>query len=40
MADDRLKLKTFLVGESLTLADISLYFSWTAISKYIENNSR
>lgn len=26
--DERLKLNTFLVGNSLTIADISAYFSW------------
>jgi len=27
--DERLKLNTFLVGTSLTIADISAYFSWS-----------
>lgn len=26
--DEKLKLNTFLVGNSLTVADISAYFSW------------
>lgn len=26
--DDRLKYNTFLVGDSLTIADISAFFSW------------
>lgn len=30
--DDRLKVNTFLVGDSLTIADISAYFSWKEIS--------
>jgi len=27
--DERLKQNTFLVGTSLTIADISAYFSWS-----------
>jgi glutathione S-transferase len=27
--DERLKLNTFLVGTTLTIADISAYYSWT-----------
>ena len=26
--DERLKVNTFLVGDSLSIADISAYFSW------------
>lgn len=34
--DDRLKLNTFLVGDSLTIADISAYFSWNEVSSTLE----
>lgn len=30
--EDRLKTNTFLVGTSLTIADISAYFSWMEVS--------
>jgi glutathione S-transferase len=30
--DDRLKTNTFLVGDSLSIADISAYFSWKEVS--------
>ena len=34
--DDRLKLNTFLVGDSLTIADITAYFSWNEVSSTLE----
>ena len=34
--DDRLKINAFLVGDSLTIADISAYFSWNEVSSTLE----
>jgi glutathione S-transferase len=33
--DDRLKVNIFLVGDSLTIADISAYFSWNEVCSSI-----
>jgi glutathione S-transferase len=33
--DDKLKVNTFLVGDNLTIADISAYFSWNEVSSSI-----
>ena len=33
--DERLKQNTFLVGTSLTIADISAYYSWNEVSSLL-----
>jgi glutathione S-transferase len=38
--DDRLKLNTFLVGDSLSIADISAYFSWNEVSNSLEKEAK
>jgi len=34
--DERLKFNTFLVGNSLTIVDISAYFSWNEVRLILE----
>ena len=38
--DDRLKTNTFLVGDSLTIADISAFFSWREVSQSVEKEAK
>jgi glutathione S-transferase len=38
--DERLKLNTFLVGSSLSIADISAYYSWNEVSAFLEKESK
>ena len=38
--EERLKMNTFLVGQQLTIVDISLYFSWKEVSSMLEKESK
>jgi glutathione S-transferase len=38
--DERLKMNTFLVGNSLGIADISAYFSWMEVSTLLEKETK
>ena len=38
--EERLKINTFLVGQQLSIVDISLYFSWKEVSSMLEKESK
>ena len=38
--EERLKQNTFLVGSSLTIADISAYYSWNEVSSLLEKEAK
>lgn len=40
LADERLKTNTFLVGDKLSIADLSLYFSWNEVRALLEKESK
>ncbi len=40
IAEDRLKLNSFLVGDKLSIADLSLYFSWNEVRALLEKESK
>lgn len=40
IVEERLKMNTFLVGQQLTIVDISLYFSWKEVNSMLEKESK
>lgn len=40
VVDDRLKTSTFLVGDRLTIADITVFFSWNEVSSTFEKETK
>ena len=38
--EERLKTRTFLVGDSLSIADISAFFSWKEVCQVVEKESK
>jgi glutathione S-transferase len=40
IVDERLKTNTFLVGDRLTIADVTVFFSWNEVSGTLEKEGK
>lgn len=40
VVDERLKTNTFLVGDRLTIADITVFFSWNEVNSTLEKEGK